>query len=432
MKNKKFFGVAALSLGITLVSALSLFAKVPTSAHAAGNGVDNSKETWSAIGTIQGSNWNKDFDLVYDSVDDRYEVVVDLKANNEFKIRLNHAWTTSIGYGGNTGSNISTYLSNSGGNFKVKTANMYTLWVKDDNVRNYGDNSYGFGIDVYTATIAEYTITYHFDETTTDTRTVTEVEDIPLLFNEVEGKRLEGWYTDDALTTKLAKGTKPTADLHLYANYVEATDYPIYILDDANLIGASANLYLWCESFDGHTNKDWPGQAIATDTGHLFEIYIDAAQSFDRLIINQGTKQTVDVVLDFATKLYRIAPAAAGDTKLTVSTNNMDAAYLASFIMESDTVGQCTTKFEDARSIYLALPAAEQEAFLTHADAKERFEAWGVSLGQDPYSKASSARGILFNTNNNNTALIVILTISLVAMAAFFTVRATRKSRKEN
>jgi hypothetical protein len=429
MKNKKFFGVAALSLGITLVSALSLFAKAPTSAHAAGNGVDNSKEKWSAIGTIQGSNWDKDFDLVYDSADDRYEVVLDLKANNEFKIRLNHAWGTDFGYGGNTGSNISTYLTSAGSNFKVKTANTYTLWVKDDNVKNYGDKSYGFGIEIYTATIAEYTVTYHFDETTTDTRTVTEIEDIPLLFEKVEGKRLEGWYTDETLTTKFNKGTKPTSDLHLYANYVEAENYPIYILDENKLITGSAYLYLWCDAFDGHNNKAWPGQAVSSENG-FYEIWIDAAETFDRLILNNnGTKQTVDVTLDPTTKLYRLSSATGN---VAVSTNNMDAAFLASYIMESDTAGQCTTKFAYARSIYLALSSTEQEAFLTHADAKARFEAWGVALGQDPYSTSSAARGILFGANDTNSTLVIVLVISLIAVGGFFAIKAIRKSRKEN
>ena len=122
--------------------------------------VDNSKEKWSAIGTISGSSWNKDFPLTYDSVDDRYELEIALTAGNEFKIRLNNAWATSIGYGGNTGAGISTYLSKSGENFKVTTTGNYVLWVKDDNVKNYGDKSYGFGIDK-AAEVVYHTVTHY-------------------------------------------------------------------------------------------------------------------------------------------------------------------------------------------------------------------------------------------------------------------------------
>ena len=105
---KKLFTLLAL-----FVSVFTLVLVAKTKNVEAAN-TDTSNEKWYAIGTINGTSWNTDFELKYDATDDRYELEIALTAGNEFKIRKDKAWTTSIGYGGNTGAGISTYLSNSG------------------------------------------------------------------------------------------------------------------------------------------------------------------------------------------------------------------------------------------------------------------------------------------------------------------------------
>lgn len=265
---------------------------------------DNSKEKWSAIGTINGSSWNKDFPLEYNAETDRYELQIALNANNEFKVRLNNSWSTAIGYGGNTGAGISTYLSNSGGNFKVKTTGNYVIWVKDDNVRKYTDNSYGFGIEK-AATVVYHTITFYSqDGSILDTEEVIEGSALDFRFEEIEGFALEGWYTDLALTNKAVKGSKIMTDLKLYPKYVPAEDYVVRF-DDNGTLGDSVYAYVWRDSTDGGNNT-WPGVKLEKDATGLYALAIDASQTYTKIIFNAGDGKPQTVDLDLAEGTYVI------------------------------------------------------------------------------------------------------------------------------
>ena len=70
MKNKKLLGV----LGVAALLLAGNFAMQEAKEVNAAN-TDNSKEKWSAIGTINGSSWNKDFALAYDETDECIEGV---------------------------------------------------------------------------------------------------------------------------------------------------------------------------------------------------------------------------------------------------------------------------------------------------------------------------------------------------------------------
>ena len=317
MKNKKLLSI----LGIAALLVAGNFAKQEVEVVDAAN-ADNSQEKWSAIGTINGTSWNKDFALAYDATDDRYELEIALKANEEFKIRLNNAWTTSIGYGGNTGAGISTYLSNSGGNFKVKTTGNYVLWVKDDNVRNYGDKSYGFGIEK-AAEVKYCTVTHYLEDGSEyKTEKVLENSTYVTCFAEKEGYALEGWYTDKALTNKIEIGAKITTDLTLYPKYVEAEDYVVYFDDNGNW-AETCNVYMFSKY--GNTSASWPGTAIEIDSKGRKYVEVDASKSFDSIIFNNETEQTEDL---------NLTGALNGDTyKLTEK--NTEGKYKADILRTS-------------------------------------------------------------------------------------------------
>ena len=314
--NKKIL-IASL---VTLASVAGVVGTVGNAHKVEAANTDNSNEKWSAIGTINGTSWNTDFPLAYDSTDDRYELEIALTANQEFKIRLNNAWTTSIGYGGNTGAGISSYLLNSGGNFKVKTTGNYILWVKDDNVRNYGDKSYGFGIDK-AAEAVYHTVTHHSkDGSVLKTEEVLENSTYNPAFEEVEGYRLEGWYTNSELTTKLEKGTAIKTDYNLYPRYVEAEDYIVYFEDVDATFGEKVNVYMYSDSFDGHYNAGWPGTAIEKDVNKGWVVDVDASKSFDKIIFNDGKLQTINLDLSSANN---------GDTFVLSSSKDSEGHYEA-------------------------------------------------------------------------------------------------------
>ena len=86
---------------------------------------------YSLIGTIAGSNWNKDFDLKY-SGDGIWTIVQNFAQNNEWKIRKNHDWTNSynnvwVGWDLKTDAN---------GNLKMKEAGDYIVTYVEKNKNN--------------------------------------------------------------------------------------------------------------------------------------------------------------------------------------------------------------------------------------------------------------------------------------------------------
>lgn len=284
-------------------------------------GVDDSQEKWYAIGTINGTSWNKDFELVYDSEDDRYELQLTLQEGNEFKVRLDKSWTTSIGYGGNTGAGIETYLENSGGNFKVKATNDYLIWVKDDNVSNYGDKSYGFGIEVVEVT--KYDVSYYNGTTLIATESITEGATLTPTAYDVEGYRLEGWYTDPEFTTKFVNDSKITGKTELYGNYVEAKDYKVYL--EASGLTTTPYVYMY-HTHTGKENVSWPGVALTQNSDGLYVVEISASVDFNKIIFNggNGAKQTGNLELSIENgTLYTLIESGSGyDCEIT-STNFM-------------------------------------------------------------------------------------------------------------
>jgi hypothetical protein len=54
---------------------------------------------------------------------------------------------------------------------------------------------------------------------------------------------------------------------------------------------------MYCDAYDGHYNVGWPGAKMQKDENGAFYVTVDASQSFDKIIFNNGTFQTVDLSL---------------------------------------------------------------------------------------------------------------------------------------
>lgn len=78
----------------------------------------------SLIGTVKG-NWDTDVDLTYNNADGAWEYTGDLAAG-EFKIRMNHDWTTSWG-GTTSGTDYSNLTYNNGQNLTLAASGNYTI-----------------------------------------------------------------------------------------------------------------------------------------------------------------------------------------------------------------------------------------------------------------------------------------------------------------
>ena len=161
--------------------------------------------------------------------------------------------------------------------------------------------------------IKEFNVTsYKKDGTILSSKTVKEGTTFNPEFVEEEGFRLEGWYKDSALSTKMEKGSLIESDLTLYPNYVEAEDYTLYVKTTSDL-GSSVNAYMWREATDGGNNS-WPGVALTKVEDNLYSIEMDASKSFDRIIFNGNSKQTGDLIIPFdGRNLYTMTSLTAGE-----------------------------------------------------------------------------------------------------------------------
>lgn len=443
--KKKFLGITTMILSVILLSGISISVSNFNNADRtlAANTTDDSKESWSAIGTINGTNWNKDFPLTYDSADDRYELQISLNSNEEFKIRLNNAWTTSIGYGGHTGAGISTYLSNSGGNFKVKTTGAYILWVKDDNVRNYGDKSYGFGIDKIET--VKYTLNfYNIDGEIVDTTEVIKDSIFDSKFIEVEGYRFEGWYTDPELTNKLEKGTAITSDYDLYPKYVEAKDFDIFI-DVGTILTGDINAYLWRDSSDGEPNAAWPGvkQTVKCSITNLIKVSIDASKSFTKIIINNNDNQTVDTVLDVEgyNNIYTLTSTKDSEGKFKVDISGGEyyvtkaIKTLAGGWNNIVSTNNCTDNYSTIKNVILELNEDDLNSFKTSegseiTNARTTYEHW-CKVNNDPnyyFGDVVSGARVAFGVNDNSMYLIIIIALVSVSFIGFVIIKKKRQT----
>ena len=277
---KKLFTLLALFVS---VFALFLTGNINKKAEAAG------AQQWSVIGKTNSSNWDKDFNFTWDATDNRYELIIALAANDEFKMRLPN-WSGEIGAGGSLFNTTYFGTGSNGSNIKVIKAGTYLLWIKDDNVQSYGDKSYGWGVEQC------FTVTsYKKDGSVLKTETVAKNHKYVTLFHEEEGYSLEGWYTNANLTTKFAENTAITSNTKLYPKYVVSNDYQVYLKDASNVFGSTVYAYLYREN--GSQDVAWPGTKITKNQDGFYVVSVDASKSYTSIIFSGSSKQTVDLTL---------------------------------------------------------------------------------------------------------------------------------------
>lgn len=148
-----------------------------------------------------------------------------------------------------------------------------------------------------------------------------------MYFHEKEGYKLEGWYTsptdfsDSNLFEKGYSLVDAPQEINLYANYIEAHDYYIYVdAKDMDWKTEFFSVYKWNEYFHDHNNA-WPGvTSDITPLGNgMYKVFVDASKSFDKLIfcniedydpddVNNKIPQTEDIIMSPLNSYYVISP----------------------------------------------------------------------------------------------------------------------------
>ena len=107
---------------------------------------------WTVIGTIDGSNWDKDFDMS-DKGDLVWEAKIPYKEGDEFKFRMNAAWDTNMGIDGDLAGADGSYtcsLKQDGPNIKLPAEGYWnlTLNMNDLTMAAVFDSEFPSDLDV--------------------------------------------------------------------------------------------------------------------------------------------------------------------------------------------------------------------------------------------------------------------------------------------
>lgn len=413
-----------------------------------------STDKWSMIGT---PNWDTDTSFTYDSVNKfygqdnagRFTLTYTFEANNEFKMRKDNKWDVSIGYGGQKGQGIGSYLSQSGENFKVNAAGSYLLTLHTD-VATYDDKSYGFAIaKPYNITIKDGDVdlkTLYYEDYNNAGYTIS--------YSSVTktGYTLEGLYSDSNLTQRINDNSILTNQtMTLYSKWTKVysqgryitgkfgdcnwdVEHSVIMPNDGTQFVGTVDLEL------GDTLK------IAWYDGTKFEGssyvgYSKIIDSAEAKFCFSGDKEN-DNIICWAAGTYTFYFGfndRADNNSISVTYASTNAEILAAKIMSlGEYEGHCgdDDRFPAMRTMYLGLDASEQSKFqgfetsetAQFKNAYDRYVAWARALGKKPWedgevnATALSLLGI--NESNSSTAIIVViaalLTVGLCAGYAFY------------
>lgn len=112
---------------------------------------------------------------------------------------------------------------------------------------------------------------------------------------------------------------------------------------------------------------------------------------------------------------------------------------LSCYIMQSETVGQCVTKFPTAKTRYLAMGDADKASFQTLAatpgTAAERYVQWASYLGQKPWEEGAASVSPKTNTistlNDSGTSAWIIAVASLFSLTVLGSLVFYKKRRQK-
>lgn len=208
----------------------------------------------------------------------KYSTSVDTKYTSVIFLRVNPSDLSESGIWNRTNKNGGTAI-NLPTDYSVK--NQFNLTADGS---NYDDGNYCGNWSLYTPT--SYTVSVHLDNKgvkTTTNQTVAK-DDLPTV-DYVFGESFSGWF-DDENYTEGHEVTAITSNTTVYGKItaIPTATYTVQVEEGAEF-GNSLKLYAFEPS--GKENAGWPGEAISDNS---ITVPTDA-----KLIINNGTKQTVNI-----------------------------------------------------------------------------------------------------------------------------------------
>lgn len=177
-------------------------------------------------------------------------------------------------------------------------------------------------------------------------------------------------------------------------------------------------------SIDGNTWTSYSSDVVKNNNYYFVKIYYKNDTSVAVASLNNDGIDTTAT-----TKYVNI-------TGFEFTFDGQDTALsLTDYIMYSDTLNQCVTKFDVARNKFLSMSISEQSTFQTSNEykitvARQRYEAWARSLGKNPYQEGdATAFGILGLNNLTDSSHLVVIVVALFSVSTLATFIYIKKKR---
>lgn len=326
LKGIKAFLLSVLTIGSLVATGNMVKSQETKVAEAAGT------DTWNFSGGM--NSWGET-KLTYNPSTHYYELTQEFKSGanqwNEFKIKNGSGWSNAIEWTGEWAtsrdplSNVDTYCTaGSDGNIKIRNAGFYKLSVKDDNVANYGNKSYGFKIEKV-ADVVKYKVNFSvkgsiIPELAEEVIKGEKLETLPFYDFSSSGERLEGWYTSSELTssTKVTKGKLTiNSETTLYAKTESAKeDFTVYVKKPSDW--THIYVYMFRNALSGE-NSTWPGVEVTkrvTNDINVYYLTVKDADCYDTIIFNAGDGQPQTENLDLSYiqhKVFELTKPSSGN-----------------------------------------------------------------------------------------------------------------------
>jgi|BioPla2DNA2_1021312.scaffolds.fasta_scaffold02796_7 hypothetical protein len=119
------------------------------------------------------------------------------------------------------------------------------------------------------------------------------------------GKRLEGWYTDAALTTKYVPDNVTSA-MDLYAKFVDNVDTKLTVFDRGEVFAQGGDVYAYGWNNNGAQQLgEWPGTLMTKHGYGYYSLDVLAANVTENILFhNNAGAQTPDLVWEVGKNLY--------------------------------------------------------------------------------------------------------------------------------
>lgn len=376
-------------------------------------------------GNAQGWNTEELVPFTFSVENDRFELIIELKAGNNFKAFSPVLEASQQWIGACEGTLNESYFGlGSGDNWLVKEDGTYLLGFHKD-FKTYGEKQYAWqGGDKVTIEKVDVNI-YNGDELLrTDSVAMNGLYNPG--FVHVEDHYFDGLYLDKELTSKATIPLKVTETIDLYGKFtpVAETVEDYHFIIDA---GSFTHVHYW-----GDNATSWPGATLNTIEGtNLKYIVVPAEFRLTGVLFHDNAgNQTNDVTVSSTHQINVVTLTGETYGVDEVTSGKLDA-FVSTFRQarkDGGLDGICNLQSTDpVVTSYLALSENEQnmlKAVVDHDEYSINYTMTYVLSRLETFNNTN----LISNVEDYSTLIIVVSILSISAILLVFVISKKRKT----